>query len=77
VDVYTLVTPSTRRALDLNKAYVHIVRHQSFIHGRDATWKPAQNVLMVADNDAEPLQGEHRHFGWELRLDWSVTASAP
>ena len=39
-DVYTLITPSRERALKLNKAYTHIVRHQSYIHGRDASGIP-------------------------------------
>src|SRR5690606_35647612 len=33
-DVYTLLAPSRRRALNLNKAYLHIVRHQSYRLGR-------------------------------------------
>ena len=70
-DVYALVTPSRRRALDLNKAYLHIVRHQSYITGRDATIVPVTNVLATVDEGALPLRSEHRYFGWDLRLDWS------
>ena len=69
-DVYELITPSRRRALDLNKAYSHIVRHQSFRHGRDASWVPAQNVIREVTAHDVPLQDEYRQFGWELRLDW-------
>jgi hypothetical protein len=75
-DVYTLITPSPRRALDLNKAYAHIVRHQSFIAGRDATWAPPRNVYLEVDEHARPLEVEHRHFGWDLRLDWAATAAS-
>lgn len=71
-DVYTLITPSPRRALDLNKAYTHIVRHQSFIQGRDATWTPVKNVFSSIDEKVAPLQPEHRHYGWDLRLGWSA-----
>lgn len=74
-DVYTLITPSARRAHDLNKAYTHIVRHQSFIHGRDATWVPARNVLERVDDDTQPLDSAHRHYQWDLRLDWAMAGS--
>ncbi|WP_320036157.1 hypothetical protein [Halarcobacter sp.] len=39
-----LLYPSTKRALELNKAYKVIVDEQSFIYGRDAHVKPVQNV---------------------------------
>lgn len=70
-DVYTLIAPSARRALDLNKAYTHIVRHQSFIKGRDATWIPAKNVFASIDAEIAPLHREFRHYGWDLRLTWT------
>lgn len=43
-DIGTLIYPSAKRALMLNKAYYLIVREQSFIYGRDATVKPSENV---------------------------------
>jgi len=67
------VTPSRRRALDLDKAYLHIVRHQSFIDGRDASIAPVTNVLRAVDDGAVPLAAERRHFGWDIRLDWGLT----
>ena len=73
-DVYTLITPSRRRALDLNKAYTHIVRHQSFIVGRDATWLPAKNVLSLVDESVAPLEEKYRFFGWDLRLNWAAVS---
>ncbi len=39
-----LLYPSTKRALELNKAYKIIVDEQSFIYGRDAHVKPVDNV---------------------------------
>lgn len=44
-DISYLVLPSKKRALMLNKAYKVIVNEQSFIYGRDATIKPAENVF--------------------------------
>ena len=35
-DVYELITPTAERAMELNKAYTYIVRHQSYSKGRDA-----------------------------------------
>ena len=39
-----LIVPSTKRAIDLNKAYKVIVDEQSYIYGRDAHIAPTQNV---------------------------------
>lgn len=75
-DVYQLITPSRERALALNKAYSHIVRHQSFVNGRDASWTPATNVHREIDESTPPLQAEHRFFGWDMRLDWSANEAA-
>lgn len=43
-DISYLILPSASRALNLNKAYKVIVDEQSFIYGRDAHIKPANNV---------------------------------
>jgi hypothetical protein len=69
-DVATLILPSAQRARSLNKAYTEIVRHQSYRLGRDATLEPTENVFVTIDQDVEPLSVDHRHFGWDLRLDW-------
>lgn len=69
-DVYTLITPSRERALSLNKAYTEIVRHQSYILGRDARLLPAVNVLKTVDESQAPLQPEKRLFNWDIRLAW-------
>ncbi|MZR62518.1 hypothetical protein [Alcanivorax sp. DP30] len=71
-DVYTLISPSRERALKLNKAYTHIVRHQSYIRGRDATWLPAENVFEEVDAGEPPLPREHQYYGWDIRLNWSA-----
>lgn len=72
-DVYTLIAPSRERALDLNKAYTHTVRHQSYIHGRDATWLPARNVFEEVQAGEPPLPRERQYFGWDIRLNWENT----
>jgi hypothetical protein len=67
--VYELITPSPRRALDLNKAYLTIVKEQSYIFGRDATITATKNVLKEVDESQTPLAKEHR-YQWDMRLDW-------
>lgn len=68
-NLYDIVTPSPRRALDLNKAYLTIVKEQSYLFGRDATLTEAKNVLRFIDEDIPPLAPENR-YQWDLRLDW-------
>ncbi|MBD1581945.1 hypothetical protein [Pseudoalteromonas sp. S16_S37] len=68
--LYELITPSPERALALNKAYLTIVKEQSYIFGRDATLVKAQNVLQQIDESQQPLQPEHRYV-WDMQLDWS------
>lgn len=43
-DISTLLVPSPQRALALDKAYLAIVREQSFRFGRDAVLSPLENV---------------------------------
>jgi len=69
-NIYDLITPSRRRALDMNKAYRAIVKEQSFIYGRDATLGKAKNVLAEVNEEQAPLLPEHQHQ-WDIRLDWS------
>lgn len=68
-NVYALITPSPRRAMDLNKAYRTIVSEQSYLFGRDATLTEAKNVLQFIDDEIAPLEPEHR-YQWDLRLNW-------
>ncbi|WP_086929895.1 hypothetical protein [Agarilytica rhodophyticola] len=73
-DVYELIMPSRRRALDLNKAYRTIVQDQDFIFGRDANIKPLKNVFESIDTEIEPLEKKFRS-SFDMRLDWSKTES--
>lgn len=77
-DVYQLITPSKERALALNKAYKLIVEEQSFLYGRDATLKPAENVFRHIDPEKiTPLKPEKRIDGYDIRLDWSAAKPQP
>ena len=67
--IYELITPSKERALALNKAYLTIVKEQSFLFGRDAVLTPNKNVFEKIDNDVSPLNKEHR-YEWDIRLAW-------
>jgi hypothetical protein len=69
-DVYELITPSSQRALLLNKAYRTIVEDQDFIHGRDASVTPPRNVYETIDNAQTPTLPESRTFKWNILLDW-------
>jgi hypothetical protein len=71
--LYDLITPSAERALKLNKAYLTIVRDQSYIFGRDANLTAATNVLQQVDESQEPLAQQHR-YEWDMRLDWQKGA---
>lgn len=68
-DVYTLITPSAKRALALNKAYYTIVQDQDYIYGRDANITPATNVYKIVDEDTPVLAKEKAQI-WDIRLDW-------
>ncbi len=50
-DITTLLFPSKKRALKLNKAYRVIVKNQSFIYGRDATITPMSNIYKEIEDD--------------------------
>ena len=51
-DLSILMLPSRERALALDKAYLAIVREQSFVLGRDPMLKPARNVWRTVEQDA-------------------------
>ena len=70
-DVYTLITPSPDRALELNKAYKAIVDRQDYIYGRDATVMPPENVHDFIDNETAPTLPASQFHVWDIRLDWS------
>lgn len=69
-DVYELITPTPQRALELNKAYTHIVRHQSYIFGRDTTLTPLTNVHKNIDESEAPLKPHAQVLSWDIRLSW-------
>ncbi|MEJ8566006.1 hypothetical protein [Elongatibacter sediminis] len=70
-DVYTLITPSRERALELNKAYRVLVDDQDYIYGRDASVVPPANVYRQVDPESVPTLPEERAWRWDIRLDWS------
>lgn len=69
-NIAELIIPSAERAMQLNKAYLAIVKEQSYIFGRDAVLKPATNVLKEINEDIPPLKPEAR-FNWDIRLNWN------
>jgi len=84
-DIAYLLTPSRERALSLGKAYLTIVREQSFERGRDAFVAPPTNVYdsvcewCHATNASTGLLEQGRTYAdGALWLDWSdVSAPAP
>jgi hypothetical protein len=69
-----LVAPSRERALQLDKAYMVLMRAQSFELGRDAMLAPPQRVHTQIDDQATGLREAHRTYrDGTLRLDWSAT----
>ncbi|MDB5977599.1 MAG: hypothetical protein JWR07_4359 [Nevskia sp.] len=76
-DIRDLITPSRRRALQLDKAYMLIVREQSFVHGRDALLAPAVNVHAQLDNNDTALKASGRTYrDGRLWLDWDALQPA-
>ncbi|MBQ4850368.1 hypothetical protein [Pseudoalteromonas sp. MMG012] len=69
-NLYELITPSPTRALALNKAYLSIVKEQSYLFGRDATLGKARNVLEYIDDSQQPLKPNHRYV-WDMQLAWA------
>lgn len=75
-DLAWALAPSRARALALDKAYLAIVREQSFVRGRDATIAPATRVHRKIDDersglsrDAEAEQARVHRDG-RLHLVW-------
>ena len=72
-DIRDLIVPSRSRALQVDKAYMLIVREQSFSHGRDALTAPAVNVHAQLDNTDTALKASGRTYqDGRLWLDWDV-----
>jgi len=70
-DITDLIVPSRGRALLLNKAYLALVREQSFQYGRDAVITPAQNVHRKIVDISTGLKDNGRVYrDGVLWLDW-------
>jgi hypothetical protein len=50
-DVAYLLMPNPKRALDLDRAYLAIVREQSFAKGRESVVAPTKNIYIRAPVD--------------------------
>ncbi len=71
-DITFLIAPSPQRALQLNKAYIALVREQTFEKGRDTLLVPPQNVHATIENGSTELATKERiYFDGQLWLDWS------
>jgi hypothetical protein len=71
-DLAWLVTPSRERALALGRAYMALVREQSFTKGRDTLLAPPKNVLPAVENGSTGLEEAgllfedgRLHLAWE------------
>lgn len=70
-DLAFLVSPSRERALALDKAYLALVREQSFIKGRDTLLAPPGNVHQTLENGSTGLEDAGRTYtDGRLHLDW-------
>ncbi|HSW11645.1 MAG TPA: hypothetical protein VLI06_02325 [Solimonas sp.] len=70
-DLRHLVMPSRARALALNKAYLALVREQSFILGRDPVLQPVKNVHDRIENGDTGLKKKKAVYDdGRLWLDW-------
>lgn len=67
-DLAWALYPTRDRALALDKAYLAIVREQSFTRGRDATLAPAVRVHRIIENDDTGIRTPY-HDG-RLHLRW-------
>lgn len=70
-DLAWLVSPSRERALRLDKAYMALVREQSFEKGRDTLLAPPQNVHQRIDNGDTGLKAKKAVYkDGRIWLDW-------
>jgi hypothetical protein len=71
-DLTFLIAPSRQRALQLNKAYMALVREQGFAYGRDTLLVPPANVHGAIENGSTDLAASGRvYFDGQLWLDWA------
>ncbi|MBP6844371.1 MAG: hypothetical protein KA201_11540 [Kofleriaceae bacterium] len=70
-DLAWLLAPSRARALALDKAYLAVVREQSFTRGRDAVLRPATRVHARVDDEDTGLGASGRTYrDARLLLAW-------
>jgi hypothetical protein len=70
-DIVAIVGPSPERALLLDKAYLVIVREQSFERGRDPVVEPLANVHRTIEIESSGLsEAERVYLDGGLRLAW-------
>ena len=71
LDITHLIVPSRERALLLNKAYMALVREQSFEKGRDTVIRPPENVHRRIRNGSTGLKKSGRvYYDGSVWLDW-------
>ncbi|MFO7562719.1 MAG: hypothetical protein R6X02_08745 [Enhygromyxa sp.] len=71
-DLAAIVMPSRERALALAKAYLLIVREQSFTRGREPTLEPLTNVhRQIVDESTGLSEAKRVYLDGSLRLDWT------
>jgi hypothetical protein len=72
-DLHALLMPSRARALLLAKAYLVIVREQSFVRGRDPVIEPLTNVhATITDTSTGLSEAKRIHLDGTLRLQWPM-----
>lgn len=70
-DLAYLIAPSRKRALELNKAYLALVREQAFTRGRDTLLAPPKNVHTAIENGSTDLAESGRVYtDGKLHLEW-------
>lgn len=75
-DIVGIIVPSPERALLLDKAYLVIVREQSFVRGRDPVVEPLTNVHRTIEVETSGLsEAERVYLDGGLRLAWPQPAS--
>jgi len=72
-----LLMPDAARARALNKAYLVLVREQSYIYGRDAHVTPTHNVYEKVDLKTAPTLAPEFQYPSDIRLDWRAKAKKP
>lgn len=70
-DLFWALAPSRGRALALDKAYLAVVREQSFVRGRDAVLRPATRVhARITDEGTGLGEAGKVHRDGRLHLRW-------